>query len=78
MALSAQEIVEMKTLTKASEIIVKAESSQPLTREAHVAVTMVRFLANEYHQPSRFSGQFKAARLRHWINRAEREIGGAA
>lgn len=78
MALSAEEIVEMKTMHDANELLAKAERSQPLTREAISCVTMVRFLMDEFHNTTRFSGQFKAARLRHWINRAEREIGGAA
>lgn len=72
----------MKTLTKtlamAQEIMDKAKASQPLTREANVAVWMVRTLREEYHEPSRLGGQFKSARLRYWIKRAEAEIGGAA
>lgn len=68
----------MKTMHDANELLAKAARSQPLTKEAYTLVTMVRFLVNEYHHPSRLSGQFKAARLRHWIKRAEREIGGAA
>ena len=68
----------MKTLNSAVEVLAAAQRSQPLTKEAFVATTMVRFLVAEYHQPSKLGGQFKAAQLRRWVKNARTAIGGAA